>query len=196
MKKIEHYKREGSLLMMISISGSGKSYYIKNKILNDFPKIQEILDTYNIGVYDLVVCPDDIRREVTGDVSNITKDAYVWRLAKDRTNEKIKTYGFCIFDATNVVNKSRRNFMKTISCTRRYAVVLKPDLELSKERIKQDIVNGVDRSNVPMFVIDRQYNNFKTNLIGDENWDGSWDSYAKAKIKATLQEFDEVKFGS
>ena len=196
MKKFDNFKREGSLLLFIGISGSGKSYYIKNNILKDFPHIQTILDKYEIGVYDLVVCPDDIRREVTGDVSNINSDAEVWSIARKRVNETIKKYGFCIFDATNIANKSRKNFLKNITYTKKYAVVLKPDVALSKERIKKDIEEKVDRSKVPMFVIDRQFNTFKTNLIGDDKWDGTWDNVAKGKIRETLKDFDEVKFGS
>ena len=197
MKKFENFKSgNGSIIMMVGISGSGKGYYIKNKILKDFPKIKEILEKNELNIYDLVVCPDDIRREITGDVSDITKDPYVWTLAKERVNIVLKTYGYCVFDATNVANKTRNNFLKGVKYSKKIAVIFKPDVELSKSRILKDIEEGVDRSKVPMYVIDRQFLNFKKNLIGDENWNGEWNNQTKDKIREHLKNFDEIKFAS
>jgi predicted kinase len=185
---------KGTLILFVGISGSGKSHYIRNTILNDFPEIQEVIDKYNLNLYDLVVCPDDIRREITGDVSNIFSDNEVWMIARKRVNDVIKAYGLCIFDATNIANKSRKKFLRDIKCDKKCAVVLKPDVELSKARIKKDIEDAVDRSKVPEFVIDRQFNTFKTNLVGDEKWNGEWTNRVKEKIRENLKEFDVVKF--
>lgn len=186
--------KDQTLIMMVAISGSGKSYYLRTNFLGDFPEVATFLTENQLPLTTLVVEPDGIRREVTGDVSNITQDSRVWRLVDERLKSNLETYGYAILDATNVTGKTRRNTHKNFKC-RKVAVVFEADLALAKERIKADIAGAVDRSKVPPFVVERQFTNFKRDVIGDEGWNGEWNRPTKTKIKAHLQgEFDEVKF--
>jgi len=196
MKTFKNFNKKGILIMMVGLSGSGKGYYIKNRLLEDFPDVVKIIKENNLLPEDVIVCPDDIRREVTGDISNQFSEVEVWTIARKRTSDVLKNNGVCIFDAVNISNKSRKSFLKTINCRKKYAVIFKPDPELSKERIKRDIESGVDRSNVPEFVIDKQFDKFKTNLVKDGKWSGEWNAKIKEKIKENLKEFDEIKFAS
>ena len=195
--KIEDFKKEKdqTLIMLIGISGSGKSFYLKNKILKDLLFINDILIDNNISLKDIIVCPDDIRREVTGNVSDISNDYKVWLIVKERTNKKLKYYGISILDATNVYGKGRKDFLDNFNLQKKIAIVFKPDRKLSKDRISNDILNKVDRSNVPEEAIERQFNRYKSGVVGDDKWKGEWNYDVKNKIINNLSEqFDEILF--
>jgi len=156
----------------IGVSGSGKSFYYRNRFLDDF---------------------NDIRREVCGDVSDCSQDYKVWKMADSRLKETLNTHGYGIFDATGVSQSGRNKFLKKYVGVHKTAIVFEPNVSLSKERIKNDISTGVDRSKVPMFVIDRQFESFKNSVIKDAKWDGLWNKVAKKKALENLKnEFDEV----
>jgi len=154
-----------TLFFCVGISGSGKSYYLKNKFLNDFPEVIKFLNDTNIILNDIIVSPDSIRKEVCGDVSDISKDGYVWKLAKTRLKETLDKYGYGVFDATGVSGKGRNSFLKNFKNISKIAIIFEPNVELAKERIKNDLNEGVDRSKVPMFVVDRQFKAFKCLLL-------------------------------
>lgn len=182
------------LFMSIGISGSGKGFYFKTKFLTDFPDVAKFLAEKQLSLSDIIVEPDGIRREVTGNVSDVSRDAEVWRLVKSRLKDTLKTYGYAILDATNVTAKTRKNSHKDLK-VKKIAIVLPANVALSKERIKKDIENNVDRSKVPSFVIDRQYASYKRDVVGDLDWDGEWNKPTKSSIKDYLEdEFDEIKF--
>jgi predicted kinase len=134
--------------MLIGIPGSGKSTYLKS-----IPK-----DNLRI------VCPDDIRRELTGDISDQSKNGEVWDKAKQDILNNISQGFYTILDATNVNTKARRNMLSLIRSKfpdiNTYARLFDADPEISKQRIKKDITNKVDRSNVPDEVIDRMYQQY------------------------------------
>jgi len=181
------------LFYSIGLSGAGKSWYYKNTFLLDFPEVDKFLKENNLTLDSIKVCPDDIRREVCGDVSDNSRDNYVWKLVDNRLKTNLKTYGYCIFDATGV-SASARKFLKTINAYKT-AIVFEPNVELSKERISKDISEGVDRSKVPMFVVDRQFESFKSSVIKDVKWNGVWNDVAKLKITNALKlEFNEIFF--
>lgn len=138
-----------TFIMMIGISGSGKSYYI-NKIIKDH--------SYTI------VSPDEIRREVLGNISDQSSGDTIWRIAKERVVSNLKQGKDVILDATNVNTKSRRNFIKDLPDCNLKALILPANVELSKERIKKDLESGKDRSAVPPEVVDRQYKNYLQTL--------------------------------
>jgi predicted kinase len=131
------------LYMTIGISGSGKSTYI-NK---NFKK-------------EIVVCPDEIRRELTGNISDQSKDSEVWTVTTSRISECLNKYGEALLDATNVTSKYRQQFLDKFPFTTKIAIVFNTSPEISKNRIKTDVDSGVDRSEVPSDVIDNQYRNF------------------------------------
>jgi predicted kinase len=140
-----------TVTFLIGIPGCGKSTYIK-----------EHIDT--LGV---IVCPDDIRRDLTGTVSDQTKNREVWTTATEVIKSALQFGNNVTLDATNVKSSNRSAQLKEL---RRYcndndiqdvtyhAIVLNIDPEIAKERIHNDIDNGINRANVPDDVIDRMYN--------------------------------------
>ena len=74
-----------TIYVMVGISGSGKSTYIRK---NFDPSV--------------VVCPDEIRREINGDVSSQKNGSLVWKTAKERLLAILEKGNVAILDATNV----------------------------------------------------------------------------------------------
>jgi predicted kinase len=177
-------KAKKTLFLTIAISGSGKSWYIKNSLRKDFKEVDKYLSDNNLDVSELVVSPDLMRKELTGDISNKERDAQIWKsLVYTRTKEKLKEHGFCIFDATNL--SKRNSFLKHFKNVRKIGLVFKPDVELSIERINEDIKNNVDRSKVPENVVKNQYERFVSSVIYFK-WNGVWNKVIKKKIKERL----------
>lgn len=134
------------LVLPIGISGSGKSTWIRS------------LNGRNV----VIVSPDEIRKELTGNVSDQSKNKEVFALAQQRAAEALKNGKLVVFDATNTVAKYRKALIQQLRSLsgvdfKTYYKLFDASPELSKERIKKDISNKVDRSNVPDDVIDRQY---------------------------------------
>lgn len=129
------------IIMTIGISGCGKSTWTKTMEGSGYT----------------VVCPDDIRREVTGSISDQSGNAQVFTIVDQRIQDILKNGGKVIYDATNLNTRFRRDFLKKYSNYRIACKVFKSDPKISKERIRKDLLNNVDRSNVPDHVIDRQY---------------------------------------
>ena len=119
-------------LMTIGVSGSGKSTYLKK-----FPK-------------EGIVCPDDIRREITGDISDQSQNARVWFLAKERVLERLNKGEDVVLDATNTVSRNRQRFLADIpKGVEKVAVLFPlPDLAKAFQRIQKDIMEGVDTGTV------------------------------------------------
>lgn len=138
------------LIVPIGISGSGKSRLYKLKY-NDYVK----------------VCPDDIRKELTGDISDQSKNAEVFKLADRRIDDCIRNNKDCFYDATNLNTRFRKSFVnkyKDMDNVEIIYVVLPADVNVSNERIKKDLDNKVERSNVPYTVLLRQYEMYKETL--------------------------------
>lgn len=147
--------------MLVGIPGCGKSTYLRK------------LD--NKGV--VIVCPDDIRRELTGNISDQSRNGDVWKEAEERIIDGLSSGSYVILDATNVNTRMRVGLLDRIKgrchvpC---YATIFDCNPDVSKERISNDIKNGVDRSNVPPEVIDRMYSSYLETLkkIEGEGFDG------------------------
>ena len=144
-------------LIPIGISGSGKSKWIAS-----------------LGDGYAIISPDDIRRELTGDVSNQTRNREVFEIAIDRAINTLNMLTNVVFDATNVTSRERRKMLNHIRNNvvvdfTAYAKVFDVDPEICKARIKKDIDNGVDRSNVPPEAIDKQYLKFNSGLKNIES---------------------------
>lgn len=139
--------------LMIGIPGCGKSRYIKT------------LNHDNIKIISL----DNIRKYFAGDISNIKVDKAVWKIATDLIINNINNGFFVILDATNVNTKYRRKLIKSIKSNineniKIYYKLFESDPEVSKERIKNDIFNNIDRSHVPDYVIDNMYDYYLKTL--------------------------------
>ena len=184
-------KAKKTLFLTIAISGSGKSWYIKNKLSVDFKDVNKYLSDNNLDISELVVSPDLMRKELTGDISNHDKDAQIWKaLVFSRTKEKLKEHGFCIFDATNL--SKRKSFLSHFKKIRKIGLIFEPDVDLSIERINEDLINSVDRSNVPDDVVKKQYERFVSSVIYYK-WDGIWNKVIKKKIKERLLKDEELE---
>lgn len=140
--------------IMCGISGSGKSTYI-NKHKNED---------------DGVICPDTIREELTGSVSDQSKNYLVWRIAYRRLEDWIG-YGDIWFDATSLSTDALKEII-TRAAEKKEDVTIyvsrdSYDKKLCKKRIANDIANKVNRSNVPSDVSDKQYEKFINLVNGD-----------------------------
>ena len=145
------------LILPIGISGSGKSYI------------------YNRDYKDCVqVSPDLIREELTGDISNQSKNKEVFKLAFERVDEYLNSGKDVFFDATNVNKSQRKNFTDKYigSDVTVIYVVLPADVDLSWTRIRKDIRDNKNRSDVPYFALVRQKEQYDNTLkvgFDDEN---------------------------
>jgi len=186
-----------TLIVPIGISGSGKSTYFNKRLLIDFPKIAERLNELNLSVADIVVCPDEIRKEILGSVNDQTNGSMIWKIAGERVHGKLHKIGLAIIDGVNTHGGGRNKFLKNYKNTKKIALIFRPKIDLCFERITNDISNNVDRSNVPLEAIQRQLKSFKSSVIRDEKWDGLWNNSIKEKITKNLMEekrFHEVRF--
>ena len=145
------------LILPIGISGSGKSY-IYNKDYSDCVQVS----------------PDLIREELTGSISNQSKNKEVFKLAFERVDEYLNKGKDVFFDATNVNKGQRKSFTDKYKGTdvEVIYVVLTADIDLYWRRIRTDIRNEKNRSDVPHFALVRQkemYDNTIKSGFNDEN---------------------------
>jgi len=153
----------------IGISGSGKSTYIHKVFENE-----------------VIVEPDAIRKEMTGSVSDQSKDFIVWKEAADRVKKNLDTMGLAVLDATSTKSSLRTQFLKNIpEGVRKVAIVFQPEgtdeeiLAKMYNRIEQDLKSGKDRSAVPHEVIVRQLQQFKNGL---QNLQSQFDEIQYIKV--------------
>lgn len=149
LKEDENVEVRPKLLLPVGISGSGKSTWIKA----------------NTDSNTIVVSPDDIRRELTGSISDQKRNSEVWSTAYDRVTMALNAGKNVILDATNVRSDERKRLMNHLKVNvdkpfDAFAKIFSVDPEIAKQRVRKDIESGVDRSNVPDYAIDRQYQNF------------------------------------
>jgi len=111
--------------MGIGIPGSGKT-----TALTKFA--EKNLYTY--------ICPDDIRKEFTGDTGNQTKNKEVWEEAYKRTADALKEGKTVVFDATFTNENQRRQFItfaKNNGASKVQGVFADASLEISRDRNTQ-----------------------------------------------------------
>ena len=140
------------IIMTIGISGSGKSTYLK---ANYRP--------------ELIVCPDQIREEITGDITDQTQNFRVWKIAESRLKKIHDEEGIAILDATNVNKSNRIKMMVPFNGSKKVAIVFNSELATAQSRVTADIAAKVNRSNVPMTVIEKQHKSFKSGF--DSIWE-------------------------
>lgn len=137
---------------LIGIPGSGKSTYLK-RISN--PNV-------------VVISPDNIRREFTGNISDQSRNADVWKDAEKRINDNLANGKYVILDATNVNTGLRRSLADRIrannSGVKIYATTFDANPDVSKQRIRKDIDNNVDRADVPDYIIDRMNDQYNSSM--------------------------------
>jgi predicted kinase len=188
-------KNERPLLFVpIGISGSGKSTYFQQSFVKDFPWVEKIIFDNGFELEDIIVCPDNIRREVLGNVNDQRQGSRIFELARERLTDILSIVGIGIFDSINV-SKYRNQFLNKFPTCDKIALVFKPDVELSYERIRNQILKGEDRSAVSLDVLKKQIINFTKTVVGDPQWDGTWNEKTKQKIEKRLgSHFQQIIF--
>ena len=142
-----------NLVLPIGISGSGKSYILYNRDYKDYVQVS----------------PDLIREELTGSISDQSKNKEVFKLAFERVDEYLNKGQDVFFDATNVNKTQRKNFTDKYigSDVNVIYVVLPADVDLSWKRIRKDIRENKNRSDVPYFALVRQKEQYDKVLNSD-----------------------------
>lgn len=131
-----------TLYFTIGIPGSGKSTWVKN----------------NHELYDAIICPDSIRKELTGDEGDISRDWQVWKIAYLRLEEYFILHSRIMFDSTMCNPKTMGELIaraRAFGVERIEAVRINCPLELAIERNA-----GRDRK-VPEEVIRKMFNSMK-----------------------------------
>lgn len=136
-------------IIPIGISGSGKSRLYKTEY-SDIVKI----------------CPDDIRLELTGDISDQSKNKEVFKIVDDRIAECVSNNTDFYLDATNLNTNYREKLTREL--VEKGVVVhyelLKCNPIVSWFRIKLDIIRGINRSKVGWKVIKKQRKMYKESM--------------------------------
>ena len=150
------------LVITYGISGSGKTTAAKQYEKEGFVRIS----------------PDDMRKEMTGSISDLSKDKEVFEACYYKTYTALKKGKNVIFDSTALGYTTRKKIQKVGlragACVSLLVFNDSNNIELCKSRVVNDLSNGLERSNVPMEVIERQFIKFKENFefLEDEGFDG------------------------
>lgn len=150
------------LVITYGISGSGKTTAAKQYEKEGFVRIS----------------PDDMRKEMTGSISDLSKDKEVFEACYYKTYTALKKGKNVIFDSTALDyifrKKIQRVGLRAGACVSLLVFNDSNNIELCKSRVVNDLSNGLERSNVPMEVIERQFIKFKENFefLEDEGFDG------------------------
>lgn len=134
----------------VGISGSGKSSYQKNYL----PKVKTI-------------CPDDLRKKLTGDCSNMSMNDDVWMIAYDELSNCAAENKDVYFSSTNLSTKAIQRIFDTVcqyasdKSNLHFNILLMKDSEdeeLCRSRVRTDLDNHIDRSNTLKLVDDLEGN--------------------------------------
>ena len=144
--------REGILTVLMGVPGSGKSTWLKHLVLRT-----------------VVINPDTIREELTGDPNNQDRNSEVFAAAHARTQAVLMRGDDIVFDATNVKESARASLLKIAHDAGSFTalVVFDVPLDVAKKR------NANRERVVPEHVLDRMQAQFEESLsqIGHEAWD-------------------------
>lgn len=126
-----------TLYLMVGIVGSGKSTYAAKFALRNNCEI---------------VCPDDIREELTGDIGDQSKNKEVFAMAETRARYFLTHDTSVLVDATCYNKKNRKTWQELAKSLqiRIVAVVMEAPFDICRER------NQKRKRVVPDFVIDKQ----------------------------------------
>jgi predicted kinase len=165
VRLIENIDKPQKLIILMGISGSGKST-LRKRLTSSLSK-RDI--TYS------VICPDDYRRDMTGSVSDQSRDTEVWKKAYydlDKVLEDPST-DIVIFDATNISGKTRKQLRKSAEKYRVTPILIYTEdsfnVSLCKYRVATDIEAGEDRARVPEEIIQNQYMRFRQAAMNVKN---------------------------
>lgn len=145
-------------IMMVGLSGSGKSY-VSEKIQKELSKEHGLFfDTDTV-----ILSSDNIRAELLNDINDQSNNNLVFSTLHKRVISHLKNDISVIYDATNLNLKDRRGIMeqlKDINCTKIAYVMCTPFEECKKRNANRERV-------VPEAVIDKQRIKFSIPLYGE-----------------------------
>ena len=132
------------LTVTLGMTGAGKTTWLRDK--------------------SPVVETDDLRVELLGNIDDYTQEAFIFGTAAKRVSDLFDTHDTVYFGATLVNSKKRIPFLQSIKdmCKHKFVidVVIFPGIPaLSKERITNDLKNGVLRADSGNLV-DKQYEDY------------------------------------
>lgn len=135
-----------TVYITVGISGSGKSHVARNL----FPDAIELN-------------ADNIRKEISGDISCQSQNSLVFKMIDDRLEKAIK-------DGTKdvIISNTNLHLDKNIELALKYPdtkfmmLLIEDSSRFNRcvSRVKKDLKNKVERSDVPVFVIRNQHKNF------------------------------------
>lgn len=135
------------LILLIGIPGSGKSSWLEEQGLLNNPAFA-------------VLCPDQVRRELCGNISDQSRNIEVWETVKRRTIECLEQGISVVIDATNVSTSNRRNFIQGMPPCILQAKLFPADPAQCYVRILKDLEQKKDRADVPEEVIYRMFGEY------------------------------------
>lgn len=158
------------LIMMVGIPGSGKSSWSK-----------ELSERYNAEIF----ASDKLRKELWGDENIQGNNKELFKELHKRIICALKESKNCIYDATNIYEKNRTQFLKDISgidCEK-ICVIALTDFDICVARNEQR-----DRR-VPYEVIKKMYLN-----IDIPQYREGWDKIIIKRTRDDLKDYDIFKF--
>lgn len=121
----------------IGISGCGKTTF-GNILKKENPNL-------------VIVCPDDIRKELTGDISDQSQNEKVWNICYSKIIHNLQDGRDVYLSATNLSKDGLKYLFKLAEKANAEIEVVafedSRDWELCYSRVKKDIDSGIDRSN-------------------------------------------------
>lgn len=145
------------VILPIGTSGSGKSTFIKS------------LPQENL----VVIEPDAMRVEFTGNMNDKSKDKEIYIEAANRAIQAIKQGKQVVFDTTNLTKDKRLPFIeaikKAIPTANIQYKLMELNPELAKQRIKAQLERGENRAAVSDETIDRHAASYKQMLEDIKN---------------------------
>jgi predicted kinase len=145
-------KQMGVFTMLIGIPGSGKSTWLRS-----YPTA-------------LVVCPDQIRQWLAGDISDQSQNDVVWKIALYTTVWNLEHNKSVVLDATNVSTPLRKKFLSQLpKDIEKQAIVFETAPEEAIQRIQSDYGR---RAKVLPEIVYRMYGEFlyTKQVLKDEGW--------------------------
>lgn len=184
------------LYVPIGISGSGKST-LGNKIVGAS------------RTRVVVVCPDDERKRLTGNVSDQSRNDDVFSACHGLVRKHLACGDDVFFSATNLSRKDRKMLFKIAKDTKSFVmgIVLMDSMDptLCYDRVKKDLESGVDRSNTTIVlneesqetVISRMFQKFKANYPVVDDFDGLMEYSSKDEVdwKNELESIIKIAHG-
>ena len=157
---------EAKFIMMVGLSGSGKSY-----------KAKELSKEYDAEIFS----SDELRIEMFGDVNHQEDNGKLFVELHKRIKDCLKSGKSAIMDATNISYKKRMAFLAelaNIPCEKICVLMATPYEECVKR-------NAMRERNVPEHAIERMYLNFQCPHYF-EGWDDIQIIYNNSRFKPSF----------